>query len=318
VIDFGVAKATSGKLTEETMSTGFGAVVGTLEYMSPEQAGFSGEDIDTRADIYSLGVILYELLTGLRPIDAKINGQNVSKVFYQGAAHEKSFEQTGPKRWMSEGVVYTEVKRNEWHVHLKQADPVDVRVQIDLFEKKIHFRGQGPKVVLPILSASKQLSAAAEAAIEQARLSSAESLEEKADNGITNSMGMKLVPIAKGKFQMGSGVQEEGYRFKEPRHEVTLTRDYYLGAFEVTQAQYSKLMGNNPSHFQGEQVEGVDSSNHPVDRVSWEDAVEFCERLSELPEERAASRVYRLPTEAEYYANGGRDESKLQWNAWKD
>jgi serine/threonine protein kinase/WD40 repeat protein len=71
VIDFGVAKATSGKLTEETMSTGFGAVVGTLEYMSPEQAGWDGEDIDTRADIYSLGVILYELLTGLRPIDSR-------------------------------------------------------------------------------------------------------------------------------------------------------------------------------------------------------------------------------------------------------
>ncbi len=71
VIDFGVAKATSGKLTDETLATGFGAVVGTLEYMSPEQAGFSGEDVDTRADIYSLGVVLYELLTGLRPIDAK-------------------------------------------------------------------------------------------------------------------------------------------------------------------------------------------------------------------------------------------------------
>ena len=71
VIDFGVAKATAGKLTDESLSTQFGAVVGTLEYMSPEQAGFSGEDIDTRADIYSLGVILYELLTGLRPIDAK-------------------------------------------------------------------------------------------------------------------------------------------------------------------------------------------------------------------------------------------------------
>ncbi len=71
VIDFGVAKATAGKLTDESLSTQFGAVVGTLEYMSPEQAGFSGVDIDTRADIYSLGVILYELLTGLRPIDAK-------------------------------------------------------------------------------------------------------------------------------------------------------------------------------------------------------------------------------------------------------
>jgi serine/threonine protein kinase/tetratricopeptide (TPR) repeat protein len=71
IIDFGVAKATSGRLTEESLSTQFGAVLGTLEYMSPEQAGFAGEDIDTRADIYSLGVILYELLTGLRPLDAK-------------------------------------------------------------------------------------------------------------------------------------------------------------------------------------------------------------------------------------------------------
>jgi serine/threonine protein kinase len=69
VIDFGVAKATAGKLTDESLSTQFGAIMGTLEYMSPEQAGFSGLDIDTRADIYSLGVILYEVLTGLRPID---------------------------------------------------------------------------------------------------------------------------------------------------------------------------------------------------------------------------------------------------------
>ena len=64
VIDFGVAKATGGKLTDVSLSTQFGAVVGTLEYMSPEQAGLSGVDVDTRADIYSLGVILYELLDG--------------------------------------------------------------------------------------------------------------------------------------------------------------------------------------------------------------------------------------------------------------
>jgi tetratricopeptide (TPR) repeat protein len=71
IIDFGVAKATAGKLTDDSLSTQFGAVVGTLEYMAPEQAGYAGADIDTRADIYSLGVILYELLTGLRPLDAK-------------------------------------------------------------------------------------------------------------------------------------------------------------------------------------------------------------------------------------------------------
>jgi eukaryotic-like serine/threonine-protein kinase len=70
VIDFGVAKATAGRLTDASLATQFGAVVGTLEYMAPEQAGFSGQDVDTRADVYSLGVIVYELLTGLRPLDA--------------------------------------------------------------------------------------------------------------------------------------------------------------------------------------------------------------------------------------------------------
>jgi serine/threonine protein kinase len=67
VIDFGVAKATARKLTERTMFTEFGQVIGTVEYMSPEQAKFNQLDIDTRSDIYSLGVLLYELLTGSTP-----------------------------------------------------------------------------------------------------------------------------------------------------------------------------------------------------------------------------------------------------------
>ncbi|MCI0462915.1 MAG: tetratricopeptide repeat protein, partial [Gemmataceae bacterium] len=70
-IDFGVAKATGSHLTEQTMHTGLGAVVGTLEYMSPEQASFNPLDIDTRSDIYSLGVLLYELLTGTTPLERK-------------------------------------------------------------------------------------------------------------------------------------------------------------------------------------------------------------------------------------------------------
>src|SRR5262245_27483546 len=71
VIDFGIAKATGPKLTEQTLQTEFGSIVGTLEYMSPEQAEPNQPDIDTRSDIYSLGVLLYELLTGTTPLQRK-------------------------------------------------------------------------------------------------------------------------------------------------------------------------------------------------------------------------------------------------------
>jgi serine/threonine protein kinase/tetratricopeptide (TPR) repeat protein len=72
VIDFGIAKATGGKLTERTLSTEVGSVVGTLEYMSPEQAESGELDIDTRSDIYSLGALLYELLTGTTPLQPSL------------------------------------------------------------------------------------------------------------------------------------------------------------------------------------------------------------------------------------------------------
>ena len=75
VIDFGVAKAAGQPLTDKTLVTGFGNIVGTLEYMSPEQAEINQLDIDTRSDIYSLGVLLYELLTGSPPFSTQGAGK---------------------------------------------------------------------------------------------------------------------------------------------------------------------------------------------------------------------------------------------------
>ena len=71
VIDFGVAKALGQKLTDKTLFTRFEQMIGTPAYMSPEQAALGGLDIDTRSDIYSLGVLLYELLVGVTPLDAE-------------------------------------------------------------------------------------------------------------------------------------------------------------------------------------------------------------------------------------------------------
>lgn len=168
-------------------------------------------------------------------------------------------------------------------------------------------------------------------------LNIAGTLVAQVSNEITNSIGIKLVLVHKGTFQMGSPSGEKVSQVDERQHAVTISEDYYLGAFELTQAQYLKVMGNNPSIFQGDKVaerdpqtnqvvKNVDSSNHPVEQVYWRDAVEFCKRLSALPEEKAAGRVYRLPTEAEWeYAcragsqttySFGDNESQLGDCAW--
>ena len=89
VIDFGVAKATHQKLTERTLYTQLGQIVGTLEYMSPEQAVLNQLDVDTRTDVYSLGVVLYELLVGVTPFDGKqLRSQGLDQILRTIREHD--------------------------------------------------------------------------------------------------------------------------------------------------------------------------------------------------------------------------------------
>ena len=103
---------------------------------------------------------------------------------------------------------------------------------------------------------------------------------------ITNSIGMKLKLIPAGEFLMGSPESDDfALDWEKPQHKVRITKPFYLGVYEVTQAEYEKVMGKNPSWFskQGEgadEVKGIDTSSFPVERVSWDDAVEFCKELS--------------------------------------
>jgi formylglycine-generating enzyme required for sulfatase activity/serine/threonine protein kinase len=150
----------------------------------------------------------------------------------------------------------------------------------------------------------------------------------------TNSIGMNLVLIPPGEFMMGSTKEliEEDLRSapnwswlksclrsEVPQHRVRITKPYRLGATEVTQEDYERVMRSNPSKHQG-------NLKRPVDKVSCDDAVEFCRRLSELREEKAAKRRYALPTEAQWeYAcragtttrwYSGNDEAGLADFAW--
>jgi formylglycine-generating enzyme required for sulfatase activity len=144
--------------------------------------------------------------------------------------------------------------------------------------------------------------------------------------GFTNSIGMSFVPVRAGTFVMGSPKDEKLRDELEQQHEVVISRDFYLGVHEVTQKQYRAIMGYNPSYFSKDgkhapkgdyhstqpagardKVKGLDTSDFPVENVSWQDAQDFCKKLNALAAERKFRVTYCLPTEAqwEYACRGG-------------
>jgi formylglycine-generating enzyme required for sulfatase activity len=111
---------------------------------------------------------------------------------------------------------------------------------------------------------------------------------EKAPREFTNSIGMKLVLIPAGEFMMGSPETEKDRSpYESPQHKIKITKPFYMGTTEVTQAQWKALMGNNPSGFHGDDL--------PVENVTWNDCQEFLEKLS-----AKEWKTYRLPSEAEW------------------
>lgn len=136
-----------------------------------------------------------------------------------------------------------------------------------------------------------------------------------AEHTCTNSIGMEFILVPAGTFSMGAGKSCENALAAElPVHRVTISKAFYLGTFEVTQAQWVAVMGSNPSSFKGE--------SNPVEQVSWDDIQLFIQRLNQ----KEGHQRYRLPTEAEWeYAaragtgssySFGDDASLLERHAW--
>lgn len=141
----------------------------------------------------------------------------------------------------------------------------------------------------------------------------------------TNSIGIELVKIPAGTFFRGSPDNEEGHNdLESPRNQVRITRPFFMGVHEVTQEEYVAVMETNPSEYgpKGKgwvKLAGQDVRRFPVESVSWENAKEFCRRLSGRKEEIDKGRRYRLPTEAEWeYACRGGSNTAFSFGAALD
>jgi formylglycine-generating enzyme required for sulfatase activity len=123
------------------------------------------------------------------------------------------------------------------------------------------------------------------------------------DSTFTNSIDMEFVKIPSGEFLMGAPEEEEySDREERPVHQVTIGNDFYVGVYEVTQDQWEKVMGENPSYF-------TDDGDLPVEKVSWAEVNEFIETLNEME----GTEGYRLPTEAEWEYAARADTETAFW-----
>jgi formylglycine-generating enzyme required for sulfatase activity/tRNA A-37 threonylcarbamoyl transferase component Bud32 len=356
ILDLGLARLHLPAREEGSPDlTGAGLVMGTATYMAPEQAT-NPHSADPRADIYSLGCCLYYLLAGHppyagqttldillahreQPIPSLVEARDDCPV-----AVDALFRKMVAKRpedrpaTMNAVIVALEhlltnvVKARKENRGLVWLGVMGVALAASVLLGLVVFRlVQGEMASLT----------------EQARQEKERALPE-AVPGPGNRVKaplLEMVPIPAGEFKMGSSDTDlDASSSEKPLHTVKITQPFFLGKFEVTQAQYEEVMGTNPSAYSPKgrfknQVKGIDTSQYPVESISWFDAVRFCNRLSErhnlkpyykIAEDKtvtiAGGDGYRLPTEAEweYACRAGSDKrwsfgesaSKLGDYAW--
>jgi formylglycine-generating enzyme required for sulfatase activity len=357
VADFGLARR-----IDEAGQTATGAVLGTPSYMAPEQARGKIRELGPGTDVYSLGAILYECLTGRPPFREESAFETLVTVVSSAPVRPRAFRPELPAgleaiclRCLQKDPAQrpASARRLAEMLDAFLADQPIPGIEADPPRRPKRKRLPLRRAILLTVACLLMLSVPLGTWLLQGAGSPpVEPTTQSEDSGgaevvvpipkapavtvtgpkvvkvtvppvvkaFVNSLGMTLLRIDPGKFMMGSGKEEQDAVLQlylddekkavearlrgEQQHEVEITKAYYLGVHEVTQAQYQKVMGNNPSHFSatGEGKDKVKGStaNLPVEMVSWYDAGRFCEKLSEREEEKKAGRVYRLPTEAEW------------------
>jgi formylglycine-generating enzyme required for sulfatase activity len=254
-------------------------------YASPQQV--KKEPPDPRDDVYALGVIWYQLLRRDPHCEPPVGGEWVEEMRPHGVTDSQA-------KLLSACLSTRPEKRPR-----NTRELAEMLANVSVAEKAPAQNTDGSRIISlkdyqAPLQAAKAAAKAATPVVGAKGLPGFGGLPRT----VVNAVGMAFVAIPPGRFQMGSPDTEPGRREHEgPQHPVVISRPFYMGLCPVTQGQFERVMGKNPSAFS--RGHGG-SPEHPVEMVSWHDAAAFCEALGRLPGEQMHGRAYRLPTEAEW------------------
>ena len=280
IADFGLALLTDRPV--DARLTEMHQVMGSLLYMSPEQVDGARGSIDRPTDIYSLGILMFRLLTGEFPYQSPVEDRNRSSIVQE----------------IRDGLtVLPSSRRGDLDVRV---DAIFRKATDRVPERRYHSMNAMADDLGELLGLASPSSA-----IRIQRLEGRAETDLSPTEALSPSEGhLILARIPAGSFEMGSNEGE--FADESPVRRVTLTDDFLLGVFPVTQGQYRRLMGGAARPY----FDGIDAA--PMENVTWLDAIHFCNALSEvegLPPcyridgERVSWRGgpgYRLPTEAEW------------------
>jgi formylglycine-generating enzyme required for sulfatase activity len=306
---------------------------GTPAYMSPE--AFDGKKV-VQTDLWAVGIILYQLLTGQFPFSAKEYSALVGAILlkdstplpedlkqfesiiskalqknpenrYRSAAEMKAalqgslagvieqFTASGvPTKKISEGALQTlpqpihqvetgRINNSSTEIETIQRVKVQTQPQVQVLEERRSLRNKS--IFVGIIVAIIAVVIILSTVINTGENSVDKPVQQAQEAAIDPAINMKFMKIPAGEFIMGS---DNGNDDEKPVHNVQITKDFELGKYEVTQAQWKSIMGSNPSYFRGDDL--------PVETVTWEDVQKFIEVLNS----RSERYNYRLPAEAEW------------------